>query len=97
MPDTAVEWEKTSFPVAVEDKRYNKWRLRLQYTRSKKKRKTQRVLSEYFDTEDEANASASWWRTSWEQGHKGKRINPQTDPDQVTMDAAELPQGEFSC
>lgn len=52
MPDTAVEWEKTFFPVTVEDKRYNKWRLRLQYTQSKKKRKTQRVFSQYFDTED---------------------------------------------
>ena len=53
-----------------------KWRLRLSYTASTKN--TVRVQSPWFDTREEAEATASWWRLSWEQGNNGERINPHT-------------------
>ena len=46
-----------------------------------------------------------WWRLSWEQGHKGKNVDPPTPPDQQQRSrsartagpvAATLPPGEFN-
>lgn len=88
-----VEWEKTSVPAVFEDKKRGVWKLRLQFTASKKVA-TRRVCSGGFATREEAEASMTWWRLSWEQGHKGKRIDQGVDPDEV-MDAAAVPRGEY--
>ena len=68
-----VEWEKTSIPVIREDKRKGKWRLRLRYS-PRKSAKPKQVSSADFNTREEAEAAASWWRLSWEQGNKGHGI-----------------------
>ena len=60
-----VEWEKTSIPVIREDKRKGKWRLRLRYS-PRKSAKPKQVSSADFNTREEAEAAASWWRLSWE-------------------------------
>ena len=73
MPDT-VEWEKTFIPVIQEDKRRGKWRLRLRYA-PRKSAKPKQVSSADFNTRKEAEAAASWWRLSWEQGNKGHGID----------------------
>eukprot|EP00904_Undaria_pinnatifida_P013597 jgi/Undpi1/9368/HiC_scaffold_26.g11826.m1 len=89
-----VEWEQTSVPAAFEDKRRGVWKLRLQYTESKK-RATRRVCSRGFATREEAEAAMTRGRLSWEQGHKGERIHQHVDPDEVTMDAVGIPRGEY--
>lgn len=92
---SAVEWEKTSIPVIQKDKRRGKWRLRLRYT-PRKSAKLKQVSSADFPTREEAEAAASWWRLSWEQGNEGHGIETQTDPDEVRTEPADVPQGEFS-
>ena len=72
MPDT-VEWEKISIPVIQEDKRRGKWRLRLRHA-PRNSAKPKQVSSADFNTREEAEAAASWWRLSWEQGNKGHGI-----------------------
>ena len=89
-----VEWEQTSVPAAFEDKRRGVWKLRLQYTESKK-RATRRVCSRGFATREEAEAAITRGRLSWEQGHKGERIHQHVDPDDVTMDVVGIPRGEY--
>lgn len=59
-----------------------------------KKKRPVGVQSAYFDTQQEAEASEDWWRLSWEQGHKGKRIDAGAQPDEDSADDS-LPQGEF--
>ena len=73
MPDT-VEWEKTPIPVIQEDKRTGKWRLRLRYA-PRNSAKPKQVSSADFNTREEAEAAASWWILSWEQGNKGHGID----------------------
>ena len=70
MPDV-IEWERTSLPTVIHDKTRGKWRLSLQYTHNKKK-PSQRKLSRLFDTREEAEGCSTWWRLSWEQGHKDR-------------------------
>ena len=89
-----VEWEKTSVPAAFEDKRRGVWKLRLQYTESKK-RATRRVCSRGVATREEAEAAMTWWRLSWEQGHKGERMDQHVGPDEVTINAVGIPRGEY--
>ena len=89
-----VGWEKISVPAAFEDKRRGVWKLRLQYTESKK-RATRRVCSRGFATREEAETAMTWLRLSWEQRHKGERIDQHVDPDEVTMDAVGIPRGEY--
>ena len=86
-----MKWKSTSAPVVVHDKRTGKWRLNLRYTPTKKK--TRRVQSRWYDTEDEAKATADWWRLSWEQGNQGERVDPPEGPDEVST-AEPLPQGK---
>ena len=89
-------WARTSSPAVTQDRGRGKWRLRLSYTASTKE-KTVRVQSTWFDTREEAEGTASWWRLSFEQGNNGERINPHTHPDQVpAAAAANLPPGELS-
>ena len=91
-----AQWKKTSPPVALKDTRRGGWRLKLNYTQSRRK-KTLAKFSRYFETEEEARATATWWRLSWEQGNKGNYVDPHTDPDEVSSPAtADLPKGEFS-
>lgn len=59
-----------------------------------KKKKPVGVQSAYFDTKEEAEASEDWWRLSWEQGHKGERIDAGTQPGERSADDS-VPQGEF--
>ena len=59
------EWEKTSIPVIQKDKRRGKLRLRLRYA-PRKSAKPKQVSSADFNTREEAEAAASWWRLSWE-------------------------------
>ena len=105
----APDWEKTSEPRVDFDRRVGKWRLRMNYTASSKK-PTIIVKSSYVSTREEVEAMATWWRLGWEQGNKGKKVNPLTQvnpptpPDQQQSSdspptaeamATTLPQGEF--
>ena len=87
-----MNWECTSQPGLNFDKSVGKWRLKMRYTA--KKRKPVGVQSAYFDTKEEAQASEDWWRLSWEQGHKGERIDAGTQPGERSADDS-VPQGEF--
>eukprot|EP00904_Undaria_pinnatifida_P011353 jgi/Undpi1/7348/HiC_scaffold_22.g09821.m1 len=89
-----AQWKKTSPPVALKDTRRGGWRLKLNYTQSRRK-KTLAKFSRYFETEEEARATATWWTLSWEQGNKGNYVDPHTDPDEVSSPAtADLPKGK---
>ena len=93
-------WESTSAPVINHDKSADRWRLELNNT--PKKKKTARKRSAWYTTREEAEASASWWRLSWEQGNSGKKINPGTQPDEPRRNSSgsspadvELPPGKL--
>ena len=105
----ARDWQKTSEPRVDFDRRVGKWRLRMNYTASSKKT-TIIVRSSYVSTREEVEAMLPWWRLGWEQGNKGKKVNPPTQvnlstpPDQQQSSdspptaeamATTLPQGEF--
>jgi len=105
----ARDWQKTSEPRVDFDRRVGKWRLRMNYTASSKK-PTIIVRSSYVSTREEVEAMLPWWRLGWEQGNKGKKVNPLTQvnpptpPDQQQSSdspptaeamATTLPQGEF--
>ncbi|CAM9925272.1 unnamed protein product, partial [Ectocarpus sp. 13 AM-2016] len=86
-------------PVINHDKSADRWRLELNFT--PKKKKTARKRSAWYPTREEAEASASWWRLSWEQGNNGKKINPGTQPDEPRRNSSrsspadvELPPGK---
>ena len=36
------------------------------------------VRSSHVSTREEVEAMATWWRLGWEQGNKGKKVNPLT-------------------
>lgn len=99
----ANQWKKTSEPKVEFDRTKGKWRLRMQYTASSKKR-TEIVRSVYFSTREEVEATIPWWRLGWEQGHRGKKVDPPTPPGQERSSgsapasssvAAALPPGEL--
>ena len=105
----ARDWQKTSEPRVDFDRGVGKWRLRMNYTASSKKT-TIIVRSSYVSTREEVEAMLPWWRLGWEQGNKGKKVNPPTQvnlstpPDQQQSSdspptaeamATTLPQGKF--
>ena len=68
------------------------------------------MRSSYVSTREEVEAMLPWWWLGWEQGNKGKKVNPPTQvnlpttPDQqqssdspptAEVMATTLPQGEF--
>lgn len=93
-------WVKTSAPVIHKEKCSGKYRLSLRFT-AWKSAKIIRKLSKKFDTREEALAASVGWRRDWEQGRKGKPVDPAlvgagvNSPASVAAPALEvLPQGE---
>ena len=92
-------WEKASEPRIGYGSNRNKFRLKLLYI--PKKQKTQVKRSPFYTTREKAEANASWWRLSWEHGHKGENVYPFNDPDrqpspksESAASATALPRGK---
>lgn len=69
-------WAKTSAPRVHQESRCGRYRLSLRFTSSKGRKPKKKLGTRMFGTREEADAAAHGFRLSWEQGRRGKLIDP---------------------